>query len=255
MNICRLILLARIKVVGRDNLPAQGPFIVVLNHTSTVDTPVLLLTFPIMKWRFFAVEKWKYHPIFGPIMAWLGGIYVRRDVVDRQQLREALGAIESGIVFGLAPEGTRSHDGRMMPGKDGAAYLASRAGAPIVPVGLINNDVLFTNFKELRSTQVKVNIGRPFILPDIGRRVRAKDLPAYTHFIMIHLAAQLPERYHGYYQDSLALAALLAGQDPWPLCQTIAEEERGLRLEARQQQVQGQPINHEGTSPAGIHPG
>ena len=63
MNIVRIILLARIKVNGKEHIP-ERPYIVVLNHTSTVDTPVLLLTFPIQKWRFFAVEKWKYHPDF-----------------------------------------------------------------------------------------------------------------------------------------------------------------------------------------------
>ena len=218
MNIVRFCLLVRFKVVGRTNIPAQGPYIVVLNHTSVVDTPVLLLNFPLQKWRFFAVDKWRTHLIYGPIMAWLGAIYIKRDEVDRQQLRAALVAIERGTVFGLAPEGSRSFSGHMMAAKDGAAYLASRAQAPILPVGLVNNDILFANVKRLRLTTVEVRIGAPFMLPEIGRRIRSRDLPAFTHFIMIHIAAQLPERYHGYYAGSPALAALLAGEDPWPHC-------------------------------------
>ena len=224
MNICRLILLAKIQVNGRQHLPEKGPYLVVLNHTSTVDTPVLLLTFPIMKWRFFAVEKWKTHPIFGPIMAWLGAIYVARGEIDRQQLREALAAIEEGVVFGLAPEGTRSKTGQMMEAKDGAAYLASRTNIPIIPVGLVNCDTIFANFKKLRTTQVFVNIGEPFYLPDIGRRVRAKDLPAFTHYIMAKIAEQLPEKYHGVYADSLAVAALKRGEDAWPYCESVLQE-------------------------------
>ena len=227
MNICRLILLAKIQVNGRHNLPENGSYLVVLNHTSTVDTPVLLLTFPIMKWRFFAVEKWKTHPVFGPIMAWLGAIYVARGEIDRVQLREALAAIEEGVVFGLAPEGTRSKTGQMMEAKDGAAYLATRTKIPIVPVGLVNCDTIFVNFKELKTTQVKVNIGEPFFLPDIGRRVRAKDLPAYTQYIMVKIAEQLPERYHGVYADSLALAAIKRGEEAWPYCETVLYENRG----------------------------
>ncbi len=223
MYICKLILLARIQVNGRENIPASGPYLVVLNHTSTVDTPVLLLTFPIMKWRFFAVEKWKHHPVFGPIMAWLGAIYVERDEMDRDKLRAALHAIEQGLVFGLAPEGTRSKTGQMMPAKDGAAYLALRTQIPIVPVGLVNCDVLFTNFKQLKKTHVQVNIGEPFYLPNRDRRVRAKELPAYTHYIMAHLAAQLPERYHGVYTDSPAVAALIRGEDAWPFCIPVVE--------------------------------
>ena len=70
---------------------------------------------------------------------------------------------------------------------------------------------------------VEVHIGEAFQLPDLGRRVRAKDLPALTHFIMIHIAAQLPPRYHGVYSESAALAALQRGEDPWPYCEQMAE--------------------------------
>jgi len=221
MQVVRAILLARITVSGREHIPAERPYLVVLNHTSVVDTPVLLITFPLQKWRFFAVEKWRYHPVFGPIMAWLGAIYIVRGEADRQALREALAAIEAGTVFGLAPEGTRSYSGQLMAAKDGAAFLAHRANVPIVPVGLVNCDKLFQNFKRLRPTTLEVRIGRPFTLPDVDERVRAKDLPAYTHFIMIHIAALLPESYHGHYADSPALAALLAGEDPWPVCEKL----------------------------------
>lgn len=218
MNIIRHILLVRFKVSGRENIPQHGPYIVVLNHTSVVDTPILLINFPLQKWRFFAVNKWRTHPIYGPIMAWLGAIYIERDTVDRSQLRAALDALEAGTVFGLAPEGSRSFNGQMKAAKDGAAYLASRAKVPILPVGLVNNDVLFTNVKRLRSTTIELHIGKPFDLPDLDRRIRSADLPAYTEFIMVHIAAQLPARYHGYYADSPALAALLHGEDAWSYC-------------------------------------
>lgn len=222
MNLVRLILLARIKATGQENIPPSGPYMVVLNHTSVADTPILLMTFPLMPWRFFAVEKWRRHPIYGPIMKWLGAIYVRREEIDRGQLREALAALEQGIVFGLAPEGTRSFTGELIQAKDGAAYLASRAKVPILPVGIIESDRLFHNVARLRPTHIEVRIGRPFCLPDLGRRARTRDLAAYTHLIMVHLAAQLPPRYWGYYKDSPALAALLAGADPWPQCQVMA---------------------------------
>lgn len=223
MHIVRILLLLRISVIGRQNIPLNGPYIVVLNHTSVADTPVLLLSFPVMCWRFFAVEKWRTHPIYGPMMAWLGAIYVQRDEIDRNQLRQALAALEKGVVFGLAPEGTRSFTGELMQGKDGAAYLASRTQVPVLPVGIVGGDVLFRNVLRLRPTHMEVRIGLPFSLPDLGRRTRAQDLPAYTHLIMAHIAALLPPRYHGYYRESAAVAALLMGEDPWPHCQNAAK--------------------------------
>lgn len=218
MQLVRLIILARIQVIGREHIPARGPYIVVLNHTSVADTPVLLLAFPLMAWRFFALEKWRKHPIYGPIMKWLGAIYVQKDEIDRGQLRAALAALAEGKAFGLAPEGTRSFTGQLMEAKDGAAYLASRAKVPILPVGIVGVDTLFHNAARLRPTRLAVHIGRPFCLPDLGRRPGLRDLPAYTHLIMAHIAAQLPPPQRGYYADSPAVAALLAGEDPWPHC-------------------------------------
>lgn len=225
LNVVRILLLARFKVYGRANIPDEGPYIVVLNHTSVVDTPVLLIAFPPIQWRFFAVEKWRSHPIYGPIMSWLGAIFIRRGEADRQTLREAMDALAKGSVFGLAPEGTRSFKGSMMPAKDGAAFLAHRGRIPILPVGLVNNDGLFSNVKRLRPTTIEVRIGEPFLLPDIERRAKGRDLKAFTHLIMIRIATLLPDRYHGYYRQSPALAALLSGEDPWPYCQQVVEDE------------------------------
>ena len=220
MHITRTILLTRLQVVGWENIPASGPYIVTLNHTSVADTPLLLLGFPLVEWRFFAGEKWRSHPIYGPIMAWLGAIYINRGEVDRQGLRDALAAIDDGVVFGLAPEGSRSKNGQMQEAKVGAAYLASRSGVPILPVSFENNDKIFANFKRLRRTKAKLTIGQQYTLPDVGRRPKGADLAAYTHLIMVKIAALLPPRYWGIYGDSPALAALLAGEDPWPACVT-----------------------------------
>jgi 1-acyl-sn-glycerol-3-phosphate acyltransferase len=215
MKLLSRALRVRLEVRGLERLPDEGPYIVVLNHNSAADTPILLLAFPLMEWRFFAVEKWRSHPIFGPIMGWLGAIYIARNEIDRSQLRRALEGMERGTIFGLAPEGTRSRDGRLQRGKEGAAYLASRSGAPIVPVGVVNTNHLFSSVRGLRPTHIIVNIGEPFVIPNLGRRVRARDLAPLTHLIMARIAALLPERHRGYYADSPAVIAISQGKDPW----------------------------------------
>lgn len=215
MHICRTVLLATIDVTGLENVPEKGPCIVTVNHMSTVDTPILLMAFPDQEWSFFAGEKWKSHLIFGPIMKWLGAIYVDRDKVDRRSLKEAQTAIQNGAIFGLAPEGARSKNGKLEKAKGGAAYLAHRANAPILPVGIVNSDVLFKNFKRLRLTRIEVRIGKMYDLPQFERRPKGADLDALTHLIMVNIAAQLPERYHGAYASSEALTAVQQKRDPW----------------------------------------
>jgi len=215
------LLIADLKVTNPERIPAHGPYIVTVNHMSAADTPLMMLAFPAQKWVFFAGEKWQDHWLWGPLMDWLGAIYINRGEVDRAAIREALAAIEEGSVFGTAPEGKRSKVGFMQPAKDGAAYLANRGHVPIVPVGIVNSDILFANTRRLRRTAIEVRIGEPYLLPELGRRARSQDLTAYTHLIMVNIAALLPERYYGYYKDSPALHALLAGEDPWPYCQQV----------------------------------
>lgn len=216
------VTLARLVVTGKENIPAAVPYIVTLNHMSMADTPLLLVGFPPTEWRFFAGEKWRDHWLWGPLMNWLGGIYINREEVDRQAIQRALQEITAGNVFGIAPEGQRSKSGHMESAKAGAAYLASRGNVPILPVGIVNSDIVFGSARRGRRVTVELRIGQSYTLPDLGRRARSADLEAYTHLIMVHIAALLPERYHGVYGGSPALQALLAGDDPWPYCVAAA---------------------------------
>ncbi|RIK15723.1 MAG: hypothetical protein DCC51_14320 [Anaerolineae bacterium] len=200
-------ILCRLKVEGLENVPPDGPYILTVNHLSTADIGIVFVGFPPGAYRYFAGEKWAKHWLWGPLMSWLGVIFVNRGEVDRKALREALAAIEGGTPFALAPEGTRSKVGYMQPAKDGAAYLASQASVPILPVGISNSDILFAGFRRMRRVTVTMRIGR------------GQDLSAYTCLIMTHIAALVEPRHRGVYGDTPALAALQAGEDPWPYCE------------------------------------
>lgn len=195
-------LTARREYIGLENIPDEPPYLLVTNHLSLFDLPVLLPICPHTV-RAFAANKHRWNPIYAPILAMAGSIWVRRGEVDRQALREALAVLERGEVLGLAPEGTRSRRTyALQKGKAGAAYIATRADVPIVPIGISGTERIKHNLPRLRRTHVRIVIGEPFRLPE-GGRVRSQKLHEYTDLIMRRIARLLPEEYRGVYADSV----------------------------------------------------
>jgi 1-acyl-sn-glycerol-3-phosphate acyltransferase len=213
-----LLFVGSLRVSGRENVPPEGPYLLVINHMSMADPPLVMLALPAVKIRFFAGEKWERHALISPLLRAGGAVFIRRGELDRQALRNALHELEKGSIFGLSPEGTRSRVGALIRAREGAAYLATRSRVPLLPVGVVNTDQISRNLVHLRRTRLEARIGRPFTLPGLDRRPKGDVLSAYTHYIMIHIAAELPPRYWGHYADSPALKALLLGEDPWPYC-------------------------------------
>lgn len=193
-----LRLAARLEFVGLEHIPAEPPYLLVTNHLSSFDPPLLLNVCPHTI-RAFAASKYKYNPFYAPLMWAMGSIWVRRGEVDRQALRQALDLLERGEVLGMAPEGTRSRETHsLQKGKTGAAYIASRTNLPIVPVGVSGTEQIMPNLRRLRRTPVRVVVGEPFHLPESGR-VRGQKLDEYTDLIMRRIADLLPEAYRGVY--------------------------------------------------------
>jgi 1-acyl-sn-glycerol-3-phosphate acyltransferase len=187
----------RREYVGLENFP-KPPYILVTNHLSVFDTPVLLTVCPHTI-RAFAAAKHKRNPIYAPLLVIMGSIWVRRGEVDRQALRQALDMLECEGVLGMAPEGTRARGTYVLQeGKTGAAYLATRADVRIVPVGLTGTEQIKRNLPRLRRTHVRAVVGKPFHLPESGR-VRGQKLHEYTDLIMHRIAELLPEEYRGVY--------------------------------------------------------
>lgn len=191
-------LTTRLELVGRENIPDEPPYLLVTNHLSALDPPVLLFMLPHAI-RPFAAIKHKSNPLFGPVLEAADTIWVRRGEVDRQALREALDVLKRGEVLGLAPEGTRASESHaLQKGKAGAAYIATRADVPIVPVGIAGTERIKHNLPLLRRARVRIAVGEPFRLPETGH-VRSKKLHEYTDLIMRRIAELLPEEYRGVY--------------------------------------------------------
>ena len=124
------------RVEGMENLPPGGA-VLVANHQSAVDIPMLLSAFP-RPVRFLAKRELGEIPLFGKAMAAAGNLFIDRDDPRDavRMLREAGARLREGRLVVVFPEGTRSGDGSIGEFQLGAFYLAQKSGAPVVPVYL-----------------------------------------------------------------------------------------------------------------------
>ena len=157
----------RMKVTGVEHVPPTGPVILASNHRSMWDVPIHVVTCPRPVTFMAKIELFRHR-----FLAWvwrvLGGFPVRRDISDIRAIDTALAVLERGEVLGLYPEGTRSKTGEMLPFLRGAAWIALRTGALIVPCGLRGTGSFPTpGVKRPRfGKRVRVNFGEPI---QVGR--------------------------------------------------------------------------------------
>jgi 1-acyl-sn-glycerol-3-phosphate acyltransferase len=154
----------RLEVHGREHIPATGPFIVSPVHRSNVDFAIASVLVP-RRMRYIAKSSlWKFG--LGRLWFVLGAFPVNRGTADRAALRTCIEVIELGEPLVLFPEGTRQIGPVVQECFDGAAYVASRTGAPIVPVGIGGTEaVMPKGAKWLRPHKVVVVIGEALPAP------------------------------------------------------------------------------------------
>lgn len=155
----------RYRVEGRENVPAHGGVLLVANHASLLDPPLLgnsvsrpvhfmakgdLFKKPFLKWALPRVKAFPVH----------------RGGADRAAVRRAIELLQSGEVVGLFPEGTRTKTGQLLPFQRGAGLIALRANVPVVPVALIGTFKPFSK-KGLWPQRFIVKIGQPIDLSSI----------------------------------------------------------------------------------------
>ena len=199
----------RPKFTGLEHIPKDGPFLVVCNHISFFDIPLMFIMQSRRQMVMFCADKWRKVPLVGPFCEMMGVIWVVRGEPDMDAIKQSLGHLKGGGILAVAPEGTRSHTGPLQPGKTGAAYLADRTNVPILPIAVWGQEATVRNLKRLRRTEVTGVIGQPFGLPP-GGRAKSEKLQECTDLIMCRLAALLPPPYRGVYADHPRLRDLLA---------------------------------------------
>lgn len=178
--ICYLFLrfIYRWEVEGRENIPEQGPLIVISNHTSLMD-PVLVGVALPRTIHYMAKEELFDIPVLKWIIIGLRAFPVRRGVSDRAALKKSLQILNNNEVLGIFPEGKRSLDGSLNPFQGGAAMLSIKTGAPILPVAIIFNKSSF------RGSRVKVKFGKPIMVKkDMTSPQRVQDITSEAYKIV-----------------------------------------------------------------------
>jgi 1-acyl-sn-glycerol-3-phosphate acyltransferase len=196
-----LFTLTRATVIGMENFPkkGQGPAVVVINHLGDADAVLLGASLPYMIDAMGKIEL-NDHWLVGPVFRAYGIIWVHRGRPDRKAIRAALDALAQGRLITIAPEGRQSVIGGLEDGNEGAAFLALKSGAPIVPVAMTGteNGNIFGHLKRWRRAAVTLTVGKPFFLRENADR--QEMLREGTRQIMQSLADLLPESYRGNYK-------------------------------------------------------
>ena len=154
-------LMFRLEAIGTENVPAHGPVLLVANHSSVLDPPLIggasdrQLTY-LAKAELFKI------PLFGALIHGLNARPVRREGADPGALRTAKRVLEEGGALLVFPEGTRGNEGVIRPAKPGAGLLAVSSGAAVVPVYVRGSGRAWPRGRRLpRPAKVTVTFGKP----------------------------------------------------------------------------------------------
>ena len=193
-----LLLFTRWQVKGCENIPSQGPLLIVANHLNLADPPILGLSVG-RKVLFMAKEELFHSRLSSYFMRNFGAFPVRRGGLDRKALSHAEEWLAQGGALVMFPEGKRSQNTQLQPAFPGPARVASRIGVPILPVGIIGTENIKGMTWWLRRPNVTVNIGHPFQPPPVSSKLTKAELAQLTNSIMERIAELLPPKYRGNY--------------------------------------------------------
>lgn len=208
------VLLTRVRITGRENIPESGPVLVIFNHASNADGMLMIAYVIPCFGRTFSwpgKEEALHWPILGYCMRQNGVFGVRRGAGDLESFRIAKSVLDQGHVLAFFPEGTRSPTGAMQEAKEGATVLAVRSGAPILPIGIVGTQRLWPRGKFLPRPfrRVEIHVGAPFHLAMVEAADRKEAMRFTTFELMRHVAELLPPEQQGVYAGLPAGGAIL----------------------------------------------
>lgn len=146
-------LIFRTKVIGAENIPKDGSFILAANHVSNWDPP-FLGTFIARTVYYMGKEELFKNPIMAAICRWLHVFPVKRGAADKTAIKTAVKILKDGKCLGIFPEGTRSKTGKLGKAEAGVSLIAAMTKATIIPAAIVNTEKIFSREKFFPSLTV-----------------------------------------------------------------------------------------------------
>lgn len=217
----------KLEIEGWEHLPPGGPLIVISHHFSLFEGPILMAFLPYHKHlSWMAATELQESPVLRYLMKLYNIIPVWRGLPDRAAIQRALNWLAQGNVIGIMPEGSvdetlreltlvgvqtgmsegpnSRESAQLITPRPGAAYLATRSGAPILPTAFLGTEKILPNLKRLRRTPVRLIIGPVFgplmIDPSLPKSERRAQLDEMGHEMMRHIATLMPPENRGPYR-------------------------------------------------------
>src|SRR5690554_1242512 len=182
-----------------SKVPTDGPFIVLANHTSALDGPLMYVFLQPRQMIAMAKKELWDHAFTRFIMNLWNLIPVDRENMGRETMQQCFAVLDRNEILAIAPEGTRSRDDALQEGKAGVAFIAHKKQVPMVPIAIWGFNQLGHNLKRLRRTPLTIRVGEPFEIVQQGGRLDAAGRQQLADEIMLRLAELMPQELWGHY--------------------------------------------------------
>ena len=192
----------RLEITGRENVPPFGPLIVVVNHLSFTDPPVLVCSLP-RKLSFLGKQELFANPVSRFAMRTFRVHPFDRSGLGVDAVRMAMRLLAQDEAVVVFPEGRRSPDHKLGDGLAGAAYMALRSQAPVLPVAITGTEKISGWRMMAPLTSFRLNIGQPFSLPVVEGTLSRGVVSNMRDLMMSRIAALLPPEYQGKWAATL----------------------------------------------------
>jgi 1-acyl-sn-glycerol-3-phosphate acyltransferase len=209
-KVFRLIfhILCDIHIIGKENIPKDGAYIIAHNHISLFEPPFIATFWPTPPEAVSGADVF-FRPGQKIMVMAYGAIPLHRGRYDRKAIDIMVSLLEQGMPLLIAPEGGRSHAIGLRRALPGVAFILDQAKVHVLPIGIVGStDDLLKRAFRFERPRLEMHIGEPFKLPPITGKgeARRQSRQKNVDLMMQHIASLLPDSYHGVYAhpDSLS---------------------------------------------------